>query len=56
MNKDYLEFAKEIAQFAGETMRKYNNQDNGASYKFDNTIVTKADKEINDFLIKRVKE
>ncbi len=56
MNKDYLEFAKEIAQFAGQTMRKYNNKDNGASYKFDNTIVTKADKEINDFLIKRVKE
>ena len=35
---------------------KYFNSDNGAMYKGDNTIVTLADKEINSYLIKRVKE
>ena len=35
---------------------KYFNQDNGASYKGDNTIVTLADTEINSYLINRVKE
>lgn len=56
MNKEYLEFAKEIATKAGEIMIKYFNEDNGANYKFDQTIVTKADTEINEYLIKRVKE
>ena len=37
-------------------MLKYFKGDNGASYKFDQTIVTKADTEINNYLIKRVKE
>lgn len=56
MYEDYLEFAKEIAKKAGEIMLKYFNMDNIANYKDDNTIVTLADTEINQYLIKRVKE
>jgi len=56
MNDKYLEFAKEIAYKAGEIMQKYFKGDNGSTYKFDQTIVTKADTEINEYLIKRVKE
>ena len=52
----YLEFAKDIAYKAGEIMIKYFKGDNQASYKFDQTIVTKADTEINQYLIQRVKE
>ena len=55
-NKEYLEFAKEIAYEAGKIMLKYFNQDNGASYKEDKTIVTFADTEINSYLIEQVKE
>lgn len=53
---DYLEFAKSIAKEAEKIMKKYFVEDNDASYKLDSTIVTKADKEINDYLIKKVKE
>lgn len=53
---EYLEFAKDIAKYAGKIMLKYFNQDNGASYKGDKTIVTLADTEINSYLIKQVKE
>lgn len=56
MEQEYLSFAKEVAYKAGEIMLKYFKGDNGASYKFDQTIVTKADTEINNYLIKRVKE
>ncbi len=56
MEEKYLEFAKEIAYKAREIMLNYYNIDNGSSYKFDDTIVTKADTEINEFLIKMVKE
>ncbi len=56
MYQKYLNFAKEIAHKAGEIMLKYFKDNNGASYKFDQTIVTKADTEINEYLIKRVKE
>lgn len=55
-NKKYLEFAKEIAYEAGKIMLKYFKEDNESSYKGDRTIVTIADKEINSYLIKRVKE
>jgi myo-inositol-1(or 4)-monophosphatase len=51
----YLEFAKEMALDAGKIMKKYFTEDNGANYKFDQTIVTKADTEINGLLIERVK-
>ena len=51
----YLDFAKEMALDAGKIMKKYFSEDNGANYKFDQTIVTKADTEINSLLIERVK-
>ena len=54
--QEYLEFAKDIACQAGKIMLKYFNQNNGASYKGDKTIVTLADTEINSYLIKKVKE
>lgn len=53
---EYLNFAKEIAKEAGKIMLKYFNRNNGAAYKGDKTIVTLADKEINSYLIRRVKE
>ena len=55
MEQKYLDFAVDIAKTAGEIMKKYFTTNNGAEYKFDNTIVTKADKEINDYLIDRVR-
>lgn len=54
--EEYLEFEKDIAHEAGKIMLKYFNMENGASYKGDRTIVTLADKEINSYLISRVKE
>lgn len=54
--EEYLEFAKDIAYQAGKIMLKYFNQNNGASYKGDKTIVTLADTEINSYLIKAVKD
>ena len=54
--EEYLEFAKDIAYNAGKIIMKYFNSSNGASYKGDKTIVTLADKEINSYLISRVKE
>ena len=54
--EEYLEFAKEIAAEAGKIMLKYFKEDNGANYKFDQTIVTKADLEINSYLVEKVKE
>ena len=55
-NKNYIEFAKEIAYEAGKIMLRYFKEDNKSSYKGDRTIVTIADKEINSYLIKRVRE
>ena len=54
--EEYLTFAKDIAKYAGSIMLKFFNQDNGASYKGDKTIVTLADTEINSYLIYKVKE
>lgn len=56
MDNEYLIFSKEIAYEAGKIMKKYFFEDNGANYKYDQTIVTKADIEINSLLIKNVKE
>lgn len=56
MEQEYLDFAKSIAKKAGTIMKKYFTDDNGATYKGDNTIVTKADKEINSYLIEQVKK
>ncbi len=55
-NKEYLDFALEIAKYAKETMNKYYNMKGVSSYKGDRTIVTLADKEINTYLIEKVKE
>ena len=52
----YLEFAKEFSNVAGQVMIKYFNGSNEANYKSDQTIVTKADTEINELLISSVKE
>lgn len=54
--KIYLDFAKEIANEAGKIMKYYFSKKDISSYKGDKTIVTLADKEINSYLIKRVKE
>ena len=54
--EEYLKFAKEIAYEAGKIMLKYFNAKDISSYKGDKTIVTLADKEINTYLINRVKE
>ncbi len=54
--QEYIVFAKEIAYKAGEIMLKYFNGNNGEYYKEDKTIVTKADNEINTYLIEQVKE
>jgi fructose-1,6-bisphosphatase/inositol monophosphatase family enzyme len=51
----YLEFAKDVAYAAGKITRKYFYGENGAGYKYDQTIVTKADTEINSYLIERVR-
>ncbi len=55
-NNVFLDFAKEIAYEAGKVFKKYFNGDNGANYKYDQTIVTKADTEITSLLIEKVKE
>ena len=54
--EEYLRFAKDIAYYAGDIMKKYFNTDNHQTYKGDRTIVTIADKEINSYLIQKVKE
>ena len=56
MNNQYLEFAKNIAIDAGAIMLKYFNTELKANYKDDETIVTIADKEINQLVIDRVHE
>ncbi len=55
-NSGYLQFAKQIATEAGEIMLKYFNQENIGQYKTDDTIVTKADTEINNLLIDKAEE
>ena len=56
MYKDYLEFAKEIAVYAGKVMLENYEKDIELKYKEDNTIVTNVDKTINSYLIEQVKE
>lgn len=53
---EYLEFAKSVAEVAGEIMLKYFNNEMQQHYKADNTLVTVADEEINQMVIKRVAE
>lgn len=56
MKNEYLNFAKDIALKAKEIILKYYNKDKESIYKDDDTVVTKADREINSYLIERVKE
>jgi myo-inositol-1(or 4)-monophosphatase len=55
--KKYLEFAKTLALDSGEIMLNYFHQlDKLIETKTDQTLVTIADKKINELVIKRVKE
>ena len=56
MYREYLDFSISIAMEAKKINEKYFNKAMESGYKNDKTIVTIADKEINDYLIKRVKE
>ncbi len=56
MYDEYLAFAKEIARYAGETMKKYYNSTIDLDYKLDKSVVTVVDKKINSYLIDAVKE
>lgn len=56
MYKEYLEFAKEIALYAGNVMMEFYNDDIDLNYKEDKTVVTHVDKTINSYLIEKVKE
>ncbi len=51
-----LNFAKELAEVAGNTMKKYYRTPDISSSKEDGSPVTKADLEINRILIDKVKE
>ena len=53
--KEYLDFAKNIAIYAGNIMKQYYNNFT-VSYKEDNTVVTIVDKKINSYLIEQVKK
>ena len=52
--QEWLGFAKSVAHEAGDIMRKYFGKKPDAHLKADNTIVTIADEEINQLVIKRV--
>ena len=56
MYKQYLEFAKEIANYAGKTMMEFYNKEIELDYKEDETVVTLVDKIINKYLIEKIKE
>ena len=56
MYKEYLDFAKEIAYYAGKLMKDNFNKGNEITFKEDRTPVTDIDKKINEYLIERVKE
>ena len=54
--EQYLEFAKKLAEEAGEVALKYFSFETETTWKEDNTPLTKADTEINDLVIKRINE
>ena len=54
--QEWLDFAKSVAHEAGDIMQKYFGKKPDAHFKADNTIVTVADEEINQLVIKRVAE
>jgi len=55
-HQEWLDFAKSVALEAGDIMRKYFGKKPDSHLKANNTIVTVADEEINDLVIKRVTE
>lgn len=56
-NKEYLEFAKILAQKAGSMMMQYFNASSiQTSWKSDHTPVTEADQKINELVIDEVKK
>jgi fructose-1,6-bisphosphatase/inositol monophosphatase family enzyme len=54
--EEYLEFAIGIAKYAGEKMMDSFSIDKTINFKDDRTIVTEIDKNINHYLIEKVKE
>ena len=54
--KEYLEFAKSIANESAEIALKYFSFETETTWKGDDTPLTKADTEINDLVIKRINE
>lgn len=56
MYQEYLEFAKEIAHYAGDKMMEHYHNSIALNYKEDKTVVTLVDEQINHYLIEKVKE
>lgn len=56
MYKEYLDFACDIAIYAGKVMMDNYNNSVDFNYKEDKTVVTYVDKTINHYLIEKVKE
>lgn len=56
MYQEYLDFAKEIALYAGNIMLKNYHNNINLNYKEDKTVVTLVDKQINRYLIDKVKK
>lgn len=54
MYQEYLNFAKDIALYAGKVMMDYYQKDIALNYKEDRTPVTEVDKKINHYLIEQV--
>ncbi len=53
---EYLDFAKNMAKYAGKVMVDYFFKDKNVEYKEDRTPVTLVDKQINNYLIEQVNE
>jgi fructose-1,6-bisphosphatase/inositol monophosphatase family enzyme len=53
---DYLEFAKNLAKEAEEIALRYFSFETENTWKGDDTLLTVADTEINDLVIKRINE
>ena len=54
--EEYLEFAISIAKYAGNKIREGFSNELELNYKSDKTVVTEIDKDINHYLIQKVKE
>lgn len=54
--QEWLDFAKSVAREAGDIMQKYFGKKPDTQLKADDTIVTVADKKINQLVINKVME